>query len=217
MIWFKWHFNTSSMLFSCCSLVQLLFLGFKNMSSTRSPHSPQILQSACQAFIKHWLVFAFNIHSGCTSHYIKQWIMASCPFFVLPHFHRFQLNLKKEFLGIAWQSPSSPRSGILTRETVQLNCSDGPDYDTSPSPWLLALTMYIAVIQPNVRQSHLWSRNLSPLCHCEELRKLSDVIIRLRLQGKVLKKGGKNKAPPPPPLKCTFSYHFYFKNTHKRA
>ena len=23
-----------------------------------------------------WLVFAFNIHSGCTSHYIKQWIMA---------------------------------------------------------------------------------------------------------------------------------------------
>ena len=42
----------------------------------QAPHSPQILQSACQAFIQHWLVFAFNIHSGCTSHYIKQWIMA---------------------------------------------------------------------------------------------------------------------------------------------
>ena len=107
-----------------------------------------------------------------------------CPFFVLPHFHRFQFNLKKEFLGIAWQLLSSPRSGSLTRETVQLNCSDGPDYDTSPTPGWLALTMYIAVIQPNVRQSHLWSRNLSPLCHCEELRKLSDVIIRHRLQGK---------------------------------
>ena len=103
-----------------------------------------------------------------------------CPFFVLPHFHRFQLNLKKEFLGIAWQLLSSPRSGVLTRETVQLNCSDGPDYDTSPTLWL-ALTMYIAVIQPNVRQSHLWSRNLSPLCHCEELRKLFHVIIRHRL------------------------------------
>ena len=169
---------------TCCSLFQLLFLGFKNMSSTRSPYSPQILRSACQAFINYWLVFAFNIHSGCTSHYIKR-ISWPCPFFVLPHFHRFQLNLKKEFLGIAWQLLSSPRSGILTRETVQLNCSDGPDYDTSPTLWLwLALTMYIAVIQPNVRQSHLWTLNLSPLCHCEELRKLSDVIIRHRLQGK---------------------------------
>ena len=169
------------MLFSCCSLVQSLFLGFKNMSSTRSPHSPQILQSACQAFIKHclYLLSIFTVVAHRTISSSGSW---PCPFFVLPHFHRFQLNLKKEFLGIAWQLLSSPRSGILTRETVQLNCSDGPDYDTSPTLWLwLALTMYIAVIQPNVRQSHLWSRNLSPLCHCEELRKLFHVIIRHRL------------------------------------
>ena len=185
MIWFKWHLNTSSMTPFLLGFVVLLSNYYSLGSKTCLPQGHLTPLRFYKAPVKPslniglYLLSIFTVVAHRTISSSGSW---PCPFFVLPHFHRFQLNLKKEFLGIAWQSLSSPRSGILTRETVQLNCSDGPDYDTSPTLWLwLALTMYIAVIQPNVRQSHLWTLNLSPLCHCEELRKLFHVIIRHRL------------------------------------